>query len=133
VALVIIGSKEPAGTYDLAPKPMAISLGWQNYYGFVCSPRDASYRNIRRECQFTVSFPRPTDVVTSSLAASPCCDNDAKPALALLEQRKATTVDSVRVDSAMSEVPSGRTDRHDCAGDARSCDVLMAPYTTQRQ
>jgi flavin reductase (DIM6/NTAB) family NADH-FMN oxidoreductase RutF len=96
--LVIIGSKEPDGTYDLAPKHMAVPLGWQNYYGFVCSPRHATYRNIRRELQFTVSFPRPTDVVTSSLAASPRCDDDTKPALTLLRQRKATTVDGVLVD-----------------------------------
>jgi flavin reductase (DIM6/NTAB) family NADH-FMN oxidoreductase RutF len=96
--LVIIGSKEPDGTYDLAPKHMAIPLGWQNYYGFVCSPRHATYRNIRRELQFTVSFPRPTDVVTSSLAASPRCDDDTKPALTLLGQQRATTVDGVLVD-----------------------------------
>ena len=96
--LVIIGCKEPDGTYDLAPKHMAIPLGWQNYYGFVCSPRHATYRNIRREMQFTVSFPRPTDVVTSSLAASPRCDDDTKPALTLLGQRRATTVDGVLVD-----------------------------------
>ena len=96
--LVIIGSKEPDGTYDLAPKHMAIPLGWQNYYGFVCSPRHATYRNIRRELQFTVSFPRPTDVVTSSLAASPRCDDYTKPALTLLGQRKATAVDGVLDD-----------------------------------
>ena len=96
--LVIIGSKEPDGTYDLAPKHMAIPLGWQNYYGFVCSPRHATYRNIRREMQFTVSFPRPTDVVTSSVAASPRCDDDTKPALTLLGQQRATTVDGVLVD-----------------------------------
>lgn len=96
--LVIIGSKEPDGTYDLAPKHMAIPLGWQNYYGFVCSPRHATYRNIRRELQFTVSFPRPTGVVTSSLAASPRCDEDTKPALTLLGQQRATTVDGVLVD-----------------------------------
>jgi flavin reductase (DIM6/NTAB) family NADH-FMN oxidoreductase RutF len=69
--LVVVGSKEPDGTYDLAPKHMAMPLGCQNYYAFVCSPRHATYRNIRRERQFTVSFPRPTEIVASSLAASP--------------------------------------------------------------
>jgi hypothetical protein len=29
--LVIIGSKEPDGTFDLAPKHMAIPLGWENH------------------------------------------------------------------------------------------------------
>jgi len=96
--LVVVGSKEPDGTYDLAPKHMAMPLGWQNYYAFVCSPQHATYRNIRRERQFTVSFPRPTDIVASSLAASPRCDDDTKPALALLPRRRAATVDGVLID-----------------------------------
>ena len=95
--LVVIGSKEPDGSYDLAPKHMAMPLGWQNYYAFVCSPRHATYRNIQRERQFTVNFPRPTEVVSSSLAASPRCDDDSKPALALLSTRPAGVVDGVLV------------------------------------
>jgi flavin reductase (DIM6/NTAB) family NADH-FMN oxidoreductase RutF len=96
--LVVVGSKEPDGTYDLAPKHMAMPLGWQNYYAFVCSPQHATYRNIRRERQFTVSFPRPNAIVASSLAASPRCDDDTKPALGLLSRRRATTVDGVLID-----------------------------------
>jgi flavin reductase (DIM6/NTAB) family NADH-FMN oxidoreductase RutF len=95
--LVVVGSKEPDGTYDLAPKHMAMPLGWQNYYAFVCSPGHATYRNIRRERQYTVSFPRPTDIVTSSLAASPRCDDDSKPALTLLSTQRANVVDGVLV------------------------------------
>lgn len=93
--LVVVGSKQPDGTFDLAPKHMATPLGWQNFYGFVCSPRHATYHNIRREGVFTVSFPKPTQVVTSSLAASPRCDDAAKPALLLLPTRAATTVEGV--------------------------------------
>jgi flavin reductase (DIM6/NTAB) family NADH-FMN oxidoreductase RutF len=96
--LVVIGSKEPDGTYDFAPKHMAMPLGWQNYYAFVCSPQHGTYRNIRRERQFTVSFPRPNAIVASSLAASPRCDDDTKPALGLLSRRRATTVDGVLID-----------------------------------
>jgi flavin reductase (DIM6/NTAB) family NADH-FMN oxidoreductase RutF len=96
--LVVVGSKEPDGTYDLAPKHMAMPLGWQNYYAFVCSPQHATYRNIRRERQFTVSFPRPTEIVASSLAASPRCEDDTKPALALLPRRRAATVDGELID-----------------------------------
>ena len=95
--LVVIGSKQPDGTFDLAPKHMATPLGWQNYYGFVCSPQHATYHNVQRERQFTVSFPRPTQVVTSSLAASPRCEDGAKPVLALLPTRPATAVDGVFV------------------------------------
>jgi flavin reductase (DIM6/NTAB) family NADH-FMN oxidoreductase RutF len=77
---------------------MAMPLGWQNYYAFVCSPQHATYRNIRRERQFTVSFPRPSEIVASSLAASPRCEDDTKPALALLPRRRAATVDGVLID-----------------------------------
>ncbi|MFW6083614.1 MAG: flavin reductase [Gemmatimonadota bacterium] len=68
--LVVVGTKEADGDYDLAPKHLAMPLGWDNYYGFVCTPRHATYRNARREGTFTVSYPRPTQVVTASLAAS---------------------------------------------------------------
>lgn len=95
--LVVIGSRDPDGTFDLAPKHMATPLGWQNYYGFVCSPRHATYQNVQRERQFTVSFPRPTQVATSSLAASPRCEDGAKPALALLATRPARVVAGVVV------------------------------------
>jgi len=95
--LVVIGSKQEDGTFDLAPKHMATPLGWQNYYGFVCSPRHATYRNIRREQEFTVSFPRPTQVVVSSLAASPRCEDDTKPVLSLLPTHAASVVEGVLV------------------------------------
>ena len=68
--LVLVGSKEESG-YDLAPKHMAIPLGWDNYFCFVCSPRHGTYQNIRRHPEFTVSYPRPSQVVTTSLSAAP--------------------------------------------------------------
>jgi flavin reductase (DIM6/NTAB) family NADH-FMN oxidoreductase RutF len=96
--LVVVGSKQLDGTFDLAPKHMATPLGWQNFYAFVCSPRHATYHNIKREGVFTVSFPKPTQVFTSSLAASPRCEDAAKPALLLLPTRPATTVDGVFIE-----------------------------------
>jgi len=95
--LVVVGSKEPDGTFDLAPKHMAIPLGWQNFYAFVCTPRHATYRNVQREQQFTVSFPSPTQVVTSSLAASPRCEDETKPVVSALATDPATQVDGVLV------------------------------------
>ena len=68
--LVVIGTKED-GEIDLAPKHMAFPLGWEGYNGFVCSPRHATYRNIGHTREFTVSYPRPTQVVLASLAAAP--------------------------------------------------------------
>ena len=98
--LVIVGTRQLDGTYDLAPKHMAMPVGWQNYYAFVCSPRHATYQNIRRDGQFTVSFPGPTQVAESSLAAGPRCDDDSKPTLALLATRPATTVEGIVVEGA---------------------------------
>ena len=48
--LIIVGSKESKETegYDLAPKHMATSLGWDNYFGFVCTPRHKTYQNIQK-------------------------------------------------------------------------------------
>lgn len=94
--LVIVGTQDPDGSPDLAPKHMAFPLGWENYFGFVCAPSHGTYANIARTGEFTVSYPRPTDVVTTSLAASPRCE-DAKPIVSLLETFPASLVDCALV------------------------------------
>ena len=68
--LVVVGTRE-GDRYDLAPKHMAFPLGWDNYFGFVCSPRHATYHNAKRARGFTVSYPRPDQLVLASLAAAP--------------------------------------------------------------
>jgi len=95
--LVLIGTKEPDGRYDLAPKHMAMPLGWENRYCFVCSPRHTTYHNIRRHGVFTVSYPRPTDVLLASLAAAPRCEDQSKPSLLVLPTFPAREVDGVLV------------------------------------
>ena len=79
--LVLVGTKEGDG-YDFAPKHMAMPLGWEGFYCFVCSPRHATYRNVIEHPQFTVSFPRPDQIVESSLAAGGRFEGGVKPALA---------------------------------------------------
>ncbi len=96
--LVIIGSREESGAFDLAPKHLATPLSWQNYFGFVCTPRHRTYQNIQRQGVFTVTYPRPSQVVLTSLAAAPRDDDDTKPALALLPTRPARTIDGVFVE-----------------------------------
>ncbi len=91
--LVVIGTREQNGEYDLAPKHMVTPLGWENYFGFVCTPEHATYQNILREEVFTVSFPTADAVVLASLAASPRCGDHSKPALVALPRFKATTID----------------------------------------
>lgn len=96
--LVLVGTREEDGSHDLAPKHMACPMGWENYYGFVCTPRHRTYSNIRRDGVFTVSFPRPTQLVLTSLAASPRFDGNQKPALSALPVFPASRVDGVLVD-----------------------------------
>lgn len=96
--LVIVGSKEPTGKYDLAPKHMAMPLGLGNYFCFVCSPRHATYHNILRHGAFTVSYPRVGEVVYTSLAAAPRSEDQSKPSLLALPTLAASKVDGVLVN-----------------------------------
>jgi len=96
--LVIVGSRESDGRANLAPKHMAMPLGWDNYYCFVCSPRHTTYHNVRRHGAFTVSFPRPTEVLVASLAASPRSEDQTKPTVLALPTFPAREVDGVLVE-----------------------------------
>lgn len=97
--LVIVGTTEGDG-YDLAPKHMAMPLGWDNYFCFACSPRHATQSNAERTGQFTVSFLQPDQVVEASLAAGPREEDDSKPSLAAIPTFPATAVDGVLVRDA---------------------------------
>jgi len=96
--LVLIGSQEDDGSFDIAPKHMAMPLGWQNYFCFVCTPAHSTYRNIVMRRDFTVSYPRPERVLLGSLAAAPRCDTGSKPSLAALSTFAASRVDGVLVE-----------------------------------
>jgi flavin reductase (DIM6/NTAB) family NADH-FMN oxidoreductase RutF len=98
--LVLIGSKEGNGNYNLAPKHMAMPMGWENYFGFVCTPRHRTYHNARREGVFTVSYPRPTQVVLASLAAAPRESDGSKLAAHALPTFPATEVDGLFIEDA---------------------------------
>ena len=68
--LAIVGTREADG-YDLAPKHMITPMGFDNYFGFVCTPSHGTYQNIEAYGEFTVSFPRPDQTLLTSLSASP--------------------------------------------------------------
>ncbi len=97
--LVIIGTTEPDGASDLAPKHLAMPMGWDGYFGFVCTPRHATYRNALRTEEFTVSYPRPEQVVFTSMAATPR-DESQKPSLRALPTEPATDVKGVLLSDA---------------------------------
>lgn len=98
--LVIVGTREEDGRWNLAPKHMAMPLGWDNYFGFMCTPAHSTWQNARREGCFTVSFPRPSQILLASLAAAPRCEDDTKPSLDAVATRPATVVDGVLVRDA---------------------------------
>ena len=94
--LIVIGTKE-GGAYNLAPKHMATPIGFDNYFGFVCTPEHATYQNIKETQEFTVSFPIPDQVVLASLSAMPRCDDNygTKPITQALPSIKGTLVDAL--------------------------------------
>jgi flavin reductase (DIM6/NTAB) family NADH-FMN oxidoreductase RutF len=93
--LVVIGTRDN-DSYDLAPKHMAFPLSWDNYFGFVCTPAHRTYQNILREKCFTVSYPRPDQVVLASLTASPRFEEtDEKPVVNALPTFPARHLDGV--------------------------------------
>lgn len=96
--LVLVGTRDEDGSIDLAPKHMVTPMGWDNYFGFVCTPSHSTYRNIARTGVFTVSYPRPSQVLYTSLAASPRCGSGAKPVLDAY-----ATIPAGRVDGAFIE------------------------------
>jgi flavin reductase (DIM6/NTAB) family NADH-FMN oxidoreductase RutF len=95
--LILVGSRDPSGDCDVAPKHMATPLGWENYYGFVCSPTHCTYRNIAAFPQFTVSFPRPAQTVETSFAAAPRWEDCSKPGLQAVPTLRARKVEGILV------------------------------------
>lgn len=99
-ALLIIGSKEKDGSFNMAPKHMAMPLGFGPYFGFMGTPRKTTYRNIKREKVFTVSFPQPDQLVHTSLAASRREDDDTKPVIDAIPTVKAQKIDGVFLENS---------------------------------
>ena len=95
--LVLIGTKEGA-SYDLAPKHLALPLGWENYFGFVCTPAHATYSNALAHGAFTVSFPRASQILETGLAAGGRLEDSRKPSLRAVRTFPARSVDGVLVE-----------------------------------
>jgi len=98
--LVVVGSREGDG-YDLAPKHLAMPLGWEGHFGFICTPTHGTHRNIRDHGSFTVSYPRPDQVVVTSLTAAPRSgEGAATPGLSSLPTLPAEVVDGIVLKDA---------------------------------
>jgi flavin reductase (DIM6/NTAB) family NADH-FMN oxidoreductase RutF len=98
--LVVVGTRE-GDQYDLAPKHMVTPMGWQNYFGFVCTPRHSTYHNVKHTGVYSVSYPRPSQIVLASLAAAPRTNAAGdKPSLSLLPTFPAEIIDGVFLEDA---------------------------------
>lgn len=95
--LALVGTREPDGSHDLAPKHRSMPLGGRDYWCFACRPKHATHANILARGEFTVSFPRPSQIVEASLAASGRTEAGDKPALAAIATFPASRVDGVLV------------------------------------
>ena len=95
--LVLVGTLDPDGSPDVAPKHQAMPLGFGDRFCFVCTPRHATHRNAVERGAFGVSFPLPDGVVETSLAASARSEDGSKPALIAIPTRPARSVDAVLV------------------------------------
>jgi flavin reductase (DIM6/NTAB) family NADH-FMN oxidoreductase RutF len=79
---------------------MSLPVGWDNYFGFVCTPNHRTFLNAKMEKVFTVSFPRPTQVLLTSLAAAPRTEDDSKPSLKALPTIEAPNIDCLFLKDA---------------------------------
>lgn len=95
--LVVIGTVEPDGAHDLAPKHMVTPLSWEGWFGFACAPTHRTWENAIRTGTFTVSWLRPGQVLTASLSAAPREDDGEKPALAGVPTFPGHRIDGVHV------------------------------------
>ena len=99
--LVVVGTKE-GDRYDLAPKHMVTPMGFGPYFGFVCTPRHSTFHNIKATGEFTVSFPKPEQLVLTSLSAMPRKDSCSKADMVLdtLPVARALNIDVPIIEGA---------------------------------
>lgn len=91
--LVVVGSTEEDGTPNFAPKHMALPLGWDHYFGFVCTPRHSTYQNIKKSGEFTVTYPKPNQILVTSLTAARRRKDDTKPELETMPRFPASEIE----------------------------------------
>jgi flavin reductase (DIM6/NTAB) family NADH-FMN oxidoreductase RutF len=110
--LVLIGTTDEDGAIDMAPKHMVTPMGWQNYFGFVCTPSHRTCSNIERSGEFTVSYPKPSQVLYTSLAASPRIEG-AKPILNYFDTNCLITGEIVAARAESSFIRASEHDSQD--------------------
>lgn len=98
-ALVVVGTRDPDGSLNLAPKHMCTPIG-DEQFGFVCTSEHRTAKNIRRLDEFTVSYPRPEEIVSISLSAEPRDESGHKPDLESLETVEAPNTNAAFITNS---------------------------------
>ena len=93
--LVLVGSKEGDG-YDLAPKHLAMPIGFDDFFTFACTPEHHTWTNIEAHREFTVNYLRPDSVVMIGQSAGARVEGE-KLTLELLDTFPATEVDGIHL------------------------------------
>lgn len=96
--LVLVGTIEPDGEPDIAPKHLAMPMSWGNLFGFVCHPEHGTYKNLVANGSFSVGYPTPEMLLHTSLAAAPRASDGSKPTVQVLPTSAAKKIDGVLVD-----------------------------------
>jgi flavin reductase (DIM6/NTAB) family NADH-FMN oxidoreductase RutF len=131
--LVLVGTIEPDGEADVAPKHLAMPLGRGSLFAFVCTPEHATYRNALSTESFTVGYPTPRQVTHTSMAAAPRASDGSKPTLGVLSLSPARVVDGVLVDGCLAQLEC-RLDRvvDDLDGESLVVGRVMAAHISER-
>ena len=98
--LVLVGTRELDGSVNLAPKLMAMPLGWSGKYCFACTPRHRTHVNAERTEMFSVSYVTPEQAVVTGQAAAERDVTGDRPELAALPTVEAAEIDGVLVEGA---------------------------------
>jgi len=128
-SLIIIGSKEEDGNYNFAPKHMAMPMGFSNHFGFIGTPRKSTYRNIQREKVFTVSYPKPSQLTVSSLAATQREDDDSKPILDQIPTAPAQEIEGYFVKDSYFQLECKQTE---CLGKFGEWELIVGEIVAAR-
>lgn len=98
--LVVVGTRDADGEANLAPKHMAMPIGWSDRYCFACTPRHRTHQNAVRTGEFTVSFATPDLCVLVGQAAATRRPDAERTELAAFDTSPAEDVDGVLISDA---------------------------------
>ena len=100
--LVLIGTSDRMGKLILRPSIWLHPWAGDNYFGFVCTPSIQLIKISGTKRCLPSTYVRPTQLLLSSLAASPRCEEDPdKSILSMFQTVPASNVDALFLQTDM--------------------------------